>query len=1081
MKNVKFILKTKLTPPQMKKQVLHRAGLIKKLKRMNQYKMTLVHSGPGYGKSTALASFLLAESATYSWYSTSAHDDDLLPFLHYLIHALRSVYPSFGSELQEQLADSEPYTRSKDIMELCEAFINELMLLPEDSVLVIDDYHFVESSVGIDTFMSYLLQHLPDGFHLVLSSRSRPHWDYLTTLKVKGDLLEIGEKDLAFSEEEIEVLFTDCYEYPLQPEEAAQIYRVTEGWAIAVQLIWQRLLLAGGSVASVLTDHADTMGELFRFLTMEVLLKQPQHVQGFLEQTCILEDMSSEICDHLRSSQDSQYILEWLSAQSLFIVPLGEGHYRYHALFRDFLLGQLNRKTEAFVDLNRKAAHYYRGKGLELQALSHFEAIEDWPSYTELLQDYGGTMLEKGQLESLLEKIGRVPEQGKDKRYLLWIYEGDIYRYRSAYDRAVECYIRGEKLADAVGDLLSRSLGLEGQARIYLDTIQPGKAEDLLSQAIELLERVESCGKEHFIRQYSLMAENLINLGRAADAEVWYERCRSLRHDFHEDLLEARLHLRTGRLKQSKKMIEFSRHRQTWPGENPLPRSHREADILLSLIEAMLGEPEEAKRLAQQGMMQGIQLKAPFVEACGWMRLGHAAQLLPKYDFSVALTCYQTSLDIMERLNVSRGRAEPLMGLGLLYAREGSYDTADRFSMEALAETEKVKDEWLSTLIRLGIGITAFYDGRCGEAETLFAECRERFMHCGDSYGVTVTLLWQALLAYQEEPGVEFLIHMERFLKQAQTGQYDFLIQKRTLFGPRNIQQLAPLLIEAQKQDIQAHYVNILLTKLGMEHLTYHPGYTLRIETLGSFKVWLGDQAIVEKNWQRGKAKELFQLLVNKRQQLVPKDEIISLLFGELSENAANRDFKVALNALNTTLEPQRRARSTPFFIQRHGSAYGLNLASGLELDAVEFELWIRAGLEEQDAAQAIHALEKGLALYKGDYMPDRRYQDWSIEERERLQVLYLRGSEKLAKLYQEEQRYEASIHWCEQILEKDCCWEEAYRLLMLSHSTLNNRNQAIKWYKKCCRVLERELGVKPMAATTRMYESLLASNATHL
>jgi DNA-binding SARP family transcriptional activator len=137
--------------------------------------------------------------------------------------------------------------------------------------------------------------------------------------------------------------------------------------------------------------------------------------------------------------------------------------------------------------------------------------------------------------------------------------------------------------------------------------------------------------------------------------------------------------------------------------------------------------------------------------------------------------------------------------------------------------------------------------------------------------------------------------------------------------------------------------------------------------------------------------------------------------------------------------------------------------------------------LEEQDAAKAIHALEKGLALYKGDYMPDRRYQDWSIEERERLQVLYLRGGEKLAKLYQQEQRYEASIHWCEQILEKDCCWEEAYRLLMLCHSTLSNRNQAIKWYQKCCRVLERELGVKPMAATTRMYESLLAPNATHL
>jgi LuxR family maltose regulon positive regulatory protein len=1081
MKNGKFILKTKVTPPQFKKQILHRAGLTKKLKRMKQYKMTLVHSGPGYGKSTALASFLLAEATAYSWYSAGAHDDDLIPFLQYLIHALRSIQPSFGEELLEELADGEPYTRNNDIVNLCEAFINELMLMPEGSILVIDDYHMVESSIGIDAFMAYLLQHLPDGFHLAVVSRSRPNWDYLTSLIVKGDLLVIGEKDLAFSEEEIEVLFTDYYEYHLQPEEATQIYRVTEGWAIAVQLIWQRLLLEGGNVASVLTDHADTMGELFRFLAMEVLLKQPPHVQDFLERTCILEELSAEACDDLLSIHGSQDLLDWLSAQSLFVIPLGEGHYRYHALFRDFLQGQLHRKPAAFVELNQKAARYYRAKNAELQSLSHLEAIEDWASYTDLLQEYGRIMLEKGQLESLLEKIGRVPENDKDSRYLLWIYEGDIYRYRSAYDRAIDCYVRGEKLANAAGDPLSQSFGLEGQARIYLDTIQPGKAEALLAQAIALLESLKACGQEHFIRQYSLMAENLVNLGRAADAEVWYDRCRSLRHDFHEDLLEARLHLRTGRLKQSKKMIEFSRHSDMWPGESPLPRSHREADILLSLIEVMLGEPEEAKRLAQQGMMQGIQLKAPFIEACGWMRMGHAAQLLPKYDFSVALKCYQTSLEIMERLNVSRGRAEPLMGLGLLYAREGAHDTANRFSNEALAETEKVKDEWLSTLIRLSLGISAYYEERYGEARAFFVECHESFMQCGDSYGITVTLLWQALLAYQQEHNDDFPVYMERFLKQAQIGQYDFLIQKRTLFGPRNIQQIAPLLIEAQKLDIQAHYVNVLLTKLGMEHLTYHPGYTLRIETLGGFKVWLGDREIGEKNWQRGKAKELFQLLVNKRQLLVSKDEIITLLFGELSENAAVRDFKVALNALNTTLEPQRRARSTPFFIQRHGSAYGLNLASGLELDAIEFESWIRIGLEEKDSAKANHALERGLVLYKGDYMPDRRYQDWSIEERERLQVLYLRGAERIAKLYREDERHEAAIHWCEQILEKDSCWEEAYRLLMQSHRTLNNRNQAIKWYQKCCRVLERELGVKPMAATTSIYESLLATDVTHL
>ncbi|WP_442603457.1 BTAD domain-containing putative transcriptional regulator [Paenibacillus sp. KN14-4R] len=1081
MKTENMILMTKLAAPQLKKHMLRRSILTKKLKRIVDYPLTLVHSGPGYGKSTALSAFVHSESIPFCWYSTSAQDDDLVPFLHYVIYSIRMNVPEFGTSLLTRMKVGEHFTQEKEINALCESFINHLLDLKQEMVLIIDDFHLVMHSVAIDRFMQMWINHMPSGFHLVLLSRRLPKWDLLTTMAVRGDMLEIGEKDLAFSEEEIEVLFTDNYECTLQSEDVRRIYHKTEGWVIAIQLIWQRLLLTGGNVSTVLGANTETMEGLFRFLALEVTQKLSPEMSQFMLETSILEELTGELCDRIFDRNESHALLAQISRQNLFLLPLVDGQFRYHALFRDFLQEELRKRKDDYMELHRAAAKYFERNGKHDQAIYHLDAIGDDYALAQVLQTYGRQMIDHGQLESLLQRIKSIPERLKSQFYMLWIYEGEIHRFRCSFEQSLACYIKGEEVAGKNRDVFIRSLALEGQARIYLDTIQPGKAEALLEKSIELLELEEHPDHEHLLRLYGLMAENLVNSGRAMQAEMWYARCRELNSNFQDEQLEARLHLRTGRLQQVKKDLERISRLELQKGKNHLSRSHREINLLLALVEVMVGHAEQAKLLAESGMMQGIELKAPFVEACGWMRMGHAAQLMPKYTFSIAHNCYKTALDMMEQLDISRGKAEPLMGLCLLYGREGLIEQALQYGKDALAETVKVKDDWLSALIQTSIGVSLYHARRLTEAFAVFQECQEQYVHVGDSYGVTVSLLWQAMITYQQELSEQFGKVMESFLRMMQAGGYDFLIEKRTLLGPSDIRQIVPLLIEAQRLDIQSHYVSYLLNRLGLEHMTYHPGYTLRIDTLGSFRVWLGDRELLEKDWQRGKAKELFQLLLIKRQRLVTKDEIVARLFPHMDEKSAMRDFKVALNALNTALEPNRQARVNPFFIHRQASSYGLNIAAGLELDLVDFENLMKAGLEEQIDERAVRYLEKGLELYKGDFLPDRRFEDWCIEERERLLVFFLRGAERLAKLFVKIGQYDGAIHWCEQMLLKDNCWEEAYRLLMQCHYQLNNRHQAIKWYHKCCNVLEGELGIEPMPVTKQLYQLIMQTDVTHL
>jgi LuxR family maltose regulon positive regulatory protein len=990
-----------------------------------------------------------------------------------MVHAIRTTHPSFGEDLLEDLMEGGHFTRSEDLRFFGSRYINELTRIDQPTLLILDDFHLIEQSKAIEEWMLWFIQHLPEQFHLVISSRTRPNWGLLSSLKVKGNVLELTEKDLAFTAEEIEVLFEDYYQYPLEKVQIDQIVLKTEGWVIAIQMIWQQIA-ADGNLKSFLQSDAESMEDLFGYLALEVLHKQPPNIQLFLEQTCIFDEFTESLCFEALNIEDAQQSIDFLLNRNLFLFSVGDRQYRYHALFKDFLQKELRKKKQQFKALHEQAAHYFRSHYQYPKAMFHLQILEEKHSLAEILQTHGKTMIEQGQLENLLSVLENLGEDIKDSFYPLWILEGEIYRYRCLYETALTCYRRAEKRAIIKSDGAGQSAGLEGQARIYLDTIQPKKVDVLLNKSIEVLEELEYAIPDQRVRLYSLMAENLVNLGQAEKATQWVEKSRSLSSDFHMEELEARLLLRTGKLQQTKKLLEKHKREEMEKWNKRLPKSHRETDLLLSLVTSFLGEPEKSKRYAEEGMMKGIKSKAPFVEACGWIRMGHAVQLFDKYDQDLAVQCYQTALTMMESIEVSRGKAEPLMGLCLLYGREGKFNLALQYGEQALQETEKVEDMWLSSFIRLCLGISYIYSSKWVESSRYLEQSYRSFAKCGDSYGKTLVCLWQTLSAYQLEQSDLFKTKVDEWLDLMKKGEYDFLVQRRTAFGPRDVQRFVPILLEAQKYRIQENYVSRLLVELGLEKATSHPGYTLRVKTLGEFRIWLGEKEVNEKDWQREKAKELFQLLITKRENLIPKDQIYSLLWKDAEEHVATRDFKVAHNALNKVLEPNREVRSAPYFIQRYESTYGLHTASAFELDSAEFERFIQAGLDERNQEEARILLQKGLEIYTGDYLPERRHEDWCLDERERLQVLYLRGAERYAQLSVAVEGYDLAIYWCEQILAKDSCWEEAYRLLMFCYYRKNNRPQALKWYQKCCEKLEQEVGVAPMPSTEEMYSIVM-------
>ena len=293
------------------------------------------------------------------------------------------------------------------------------------------------------------------------------------------------------------------------------------------------------------------------------------------------------------------------------------------------------------------------------------------------------------------------------------------------------------------------------------------------------------------------------------------------------------------------------------------------------------------------------------------------------------------------------------------------------------------------------------------------------------------------------------------------------------MLGPKDLQQFLPLLVEARNENIHKAYISKLLAGWGYAYIESHPGYTLRVKALGDFQVSLGDKALDDVDWQREKGKELFQYFLIRKNQLIRKEEILEDLWPDSDEKNSNRDFKVAFNALNKAIEPNRKPRAQTYFILRQESSYGLNKKAVINYDVDQFEQWIDEGLKEKSVLTAKKLLEKGLGYYSGDFLQERKAYSWILIERERLKQLFLQGSEKLAQLLIRLNEIDEAIRICKQIVKKEATWEEAYRLLMYCYYQKNNRPQALIWYKECEKTLYEELDVEPMEATKQMYKMI--------
>lgn len=1095
-----LLLRTKLTPPRLHRRVLPRPTLVARLNDALENRLTIVQAGTGYGKTTVLAS-LAAGGPAPCWYTLDESDTDPRQFLSYLIAAFYLSYPDLPDTPWVVLNELSGGVIGKPWSWAVDALINVLVeRLDSPTLLVLDDYHFVAHAPEIAALLDRFITHLPPDLHIIIASRYPLTLPGMVTWRAKGQMTEIGYRELAFQTKEITALFRDAYGMTLTPADVAALADKTEGWPIALQLAWQGLRSGTATSVADLFDGARggaSLNALFDYLARELLDRQPSEIADFMRETAVLRELTPEACDAVRTDDDrrawSSEVLRRLHELDLFVVALGESQYRYHHLFHDFLRNQAAADPAAVHARHYRAAQFYQERGQLEEAIYHWLEATAYVQVAAAIEIAAEAALRSGRPDTVATWIAALPADILAERPLLQANLGDVCRLRSRFAEALGWYASAERLWRTRNDAAGISRALHGQAMVYLDTVRPAEAESHLQEAVRLFERMPDRAAR--ARLLELMAENKLNTGKPAEAEALRIEARTLREEGPaEDTLSVRVKIRTGRLEEAQRILEAwaaAERQDAERGHYHPPRSHRETVLLLALIHVLRGQHQQACALAQEGIALGEHLSSPFVTAVAHMRLGHAVQLAPTVTVNsppatpalapqrsagASVRCYETAIAIGDRLDVRRTRAEAMWGLTRAYGFFGDLDSARRAAAEGIEIARWAGDPWIEALTQLALGASYVMASRNAEGIDILSQVLIAFRNCGDVYGRAATRLWLALAYHDLHQAERLAPCLDDLLTICEINGYDNLLTHPTFVGVPDPRRTAPLLIHARNRRYRPAYASRLLAEMGLADVEVHPGYQLRVQTLGGFRVWRGEVEVRPREWQRDKARQLFQLLLTERGRWLQRDEITDRLWPNLTPDAALRDFKVALNALNKAIEPQR-ATETPFaFVVRDGATYRLRPEADLWLDADAFRTTCEHGLHLLSTGateEALPHLRAGLRLYLGDYLPDALYEDWASEERERLLALYLRTGDRLAAVLIEHGEYEEGLRHCEALLAKDICWERAYRLMMVAHTRLGNRGQAFRVYQRCVEALRTELDVAPAADIEALYREI--------
>ena len=489
------LLATKLYIPPPRSKVVLRPRLIERLNAgcAQDCRLTLISAPAGFGKTTLVSEWVAGCGQPVAWLSLDEGDSDPARFIFYLVKALQTIQTEIGEGLLAALQSPHPL----QIETILTTLINEISTIPGNFLLVLDDYHAIDS-LPVDQALAFLIEHQPPQMHLLIATREDPHLP-LSRLRARGQCTELRATDLRFSPAEAAEFLNRVTGLNLSDSDIAALEARTEGWIGGLQLA--ALSMQGQpDTTSFIQSFTGSHHFVLDYLVEEVLGQQSESIQAFLLRTSILERMCGPLCDAILPDPavPGQATLEYLERANLFIIPLDSERrwYRYQHLFADLLRKRLGKSlpSEGIAKLQLHASEWYEHNDLLLEAFKHAAAANDVERAERLMSSGKMPLYLRGTATMILSWLESLPKTVLDAKPGLWWMqaamlliigqplgvEGKLQAIEAALASAA---VPGAAPDDTTRDLIGRIAAARANvAMLY------AQAEPILAQARRALE-----------------------------------------------------------------------------------------------------------------------------------------------------------------------------------------------------------------------------------------------------------------------------------------------------------------------------------------------------------------------------------------------------------------------------------------------------------------------------------------------------------------------------------------------------------------------------------------------------------------
>ncbi|MBI4764329.1 MAG: hypothetical protein HY787_06970 [Deltaproteobacteria bacterium] len=1094
---------TKVTPLRVP-GVLHRPRLIEQISKNQDKRLLFILGQAAQGKSTLAATYAGKQEVPVAWLNLDQGDSDPVNLFYWIINAFEHTFPERDLSFLRSYPSSsrgprEPTRLYREWVQVMFEQINDSVLL------VLDGLDRLTREAPSLLFLQTLANESQPYLRLIMLSREEPPFG-LQELKIKQQAQVLTNEDLAFNLEETRAFFREARKVSLNPSQVARIHSSTEGWVGGLLLFSEALnRLPEGEREKYISEKMPDRFRLetFRFFEEVILSSQPPETQEFLIKSSVLDKMETQFIGDLLETKDMEEVLREAARKNLFVqsnYEEGKGWvYRYHQLFRDFLLLKLNTKlsSETRKAIYQKAGLLFQQKGRLEEAIRYFLQAGAYESAVLAIKKVGTDLIWSMRRSDLREWLQALPEEIVRENPWLQYYLAMTRRYSTPAEnlpvlqQAFTLFEKGgdvrgclASLAALIGDTLIR-----GQDLVPMSLLLT-KGEDLLkTTSPDLYHRERTQLWSAISGGHTFRTGNLRKAYQASQTAFLIAKeakdpvigIQALLRGFQTLVVSGEIALADEKLWE----IEKLKRKYPYPEQEIVYQIFRS---ILFLHKGDLGQAEAALKFVKK--------------ECERLGLGYLynhnlkEHVLQKMNLGQHREAEELGLHLLQ-MAVAQGNSfvagNVLVNLGRNCNIEGDYKRAEEYLRQAqkIFSAEGCFSPWYLNCIKV---VRGSLESLLEQDETTLKDLQEALEFFSSFSGNTAIEANFALaLAYwQKKDRSKTAQHLHSGLKMAKGKGATYF----PYISPRIVAKTCALAIELGDREDSDSALKILSTRrlpqaeAELKRLSKHPVPTirskastirlalyrsdlprLRIETLGGFRVLRSGSPLKEEEWHGSQTQNLLKAIVTQGAEGVRKEVLMECLWPEGQPAKGEKNFKMALHRLRNVFEPDMDKRYACSYVQMKDNLVSLDKEI-CEVDVNQFLALLKEGekREKKQIEEALSFYQKAVELYRGDFLPDDVYAEWAGSRREELRQKYLGLLFKTARIHEDRGAPRKAVSFYQKAVELDPCLEKANRRLMALFAGMGKHEEAIHIYQSYQKALRQGLDAEPDALTKSIY-----------